>query len=520
MNAYPNVWDLNETLFRMGPVNITIDDLTKGTTAIGGSGSGKSSSVLPSTIVPQLRRGFGAFIICCKGMDDRQMMLNLSETAGRSADVRVFAPGHASFDLLGALLNHKDSAVNATSNIVDTINTMASGISGRKASQSAEDKFWEISTKVHGTNQITIARHSGLPVTFKSLQDQMRAEPTNPEEVSEGTWRRTEFGRRLTMAELRTEGTIHEEAVQAAKTYFLEEAARFPDRTRASVIMSLHGLYATLADPVIAGLTQRSDFQIEDVFAGRLIVVDLPDNAAGRTLTLGMKRLFQAAAMRRSVPATNTAARPVTYLLDEYQKWLVPEDSDWLALARSSRICCCFLTQSIPGLIAAVGGQTPRESVDALVANFATKIFLANSCPVTTEWCSKQIGQSRRMVLSTSDGSRSPILGRQQFQINQQQDWDVAPGEFVRLRTGGAANDFEVDGIVLLGHKALSFTGGKAWLRVVFRQHRPGGQQVLEKTATVVKRGGASMKDVWQAVKGATLSLCRRAGFGKAGGLP
>ena len=116
---------------------------------------------------------------------------------------------------------------------------------------------------------------------------------------------------------------------------------------------------------------------------------------------------------------------------------MTPTDSQFLAKARSSRVCCLCLTQNLPGLISAVGGPTPRESVDAICGNFATKVFLANTDPTTTEWCSAQIGKALKFNISAQSSDGDTIFGRRNFSVGQQRELQVHPDEFQRLRNGG-----------------------------------------------------------------------------------
>ena len=174
--------------------------------------------------------------------------------------------------------------------------------------------------------------------------------------------------------------------------------------------------------------------------------------------------MWQQAAERRNVKEN---PRPVFLWVDEAQNFATEYDMQFQATARSSRACTVYLTQNIPNYYAEMGGEHSKYRVDSLMGNLQTKIWHANSDPMTNEHAAEVIGKSwqvRRNV-GTSVGAES-------FNISSGEtesfDYDVPPQEFSKLRKGGVPNDLIVE--------AFAFQNGRVWknglthLRVKFKQ--------------------------------------------------
>lgn len=466
-------------LLRLGEVLFTLGDATVHVLVVGSSGSGKTSAALRLYLRAYLRHGMGGLVICTKA-DDRDMLLRWLEETGRMDDVCVFAVGQMRFDILQYLIRHPNPAVRNITNIIETLEKMMMPLLWNAQGGSSDEEFWKIQRRILLTHLLVLARHSGEPVTFDLLASILKTAPQDPEMAdTPEVWSNTAFGRCLRQATTRTAGQREAKEVQKAAAYFLTEYPFFPDKTRGCVVMTVLGLFSCFQDPMVEDLTSALDFTPEEALEGRVLIVDLPDNLVGRMLALGVKHLFQKAAMRRSTGPDDATMIPAFFCVDEFQQWITPDDAGFLAKARSSRICCLCLTQNIPGVIAAVGGPTPRESVDALCGNFSTKTFLNNTDPTTTDWMSQMIGKAMKFNVSTQNQTRTTFWGKPQFHISQQRELEINPEDFMLLRCGGPRNDYEVDAIVLLGAKAVPVLG-RPWCKVVFRQRDNGLQSSLE----------------------------------------
>jgi hypothetical protein len=123
-------------------------------------------------------------------------------------------------------------------------------------------------------------------------------------------------------------------------------------------------------------------------------------------------------------------------------------------------------------LYSAVGGKTPEQTVNALLSCFGTKIFHCMTDPTSCKWASEQVGNNRQWRASGNKnrtGFFSSQPGGDGLSIGLESEPFLRPEAFQNLRAGGPLNSFEVDGIVLLGAKAIEATG-RPYLEVVFRQ--------------------------------------------------
>jgi len=98
-------------------------------------------------------------------------------------------------------------------------------------------------------------------------------------------------------------------------------------------------------------------------------------------------------------------ARPLFLWSDEAQETVAPYDGEFLGLARESKCCTVYLTQSLPTYFAKIGGDNPRDAALALAGKFKTHVFCANSCPETNEFASRMIGKEVTRRRNASVGS-------------------------------------------------------------------------------------------------------------------
>ncbi len=109
------------------------------------------------------------------------------------------------------------------------------------------------------------------------------------------------------------------------------------------------------------------------------------------------------------------------------------------------------LTQNVANVYAAMGGdQKAKNLADSLFANLNTKVFHANSDPVTNEWASSILGKSLQLHMNGSNSYgqddamwSDPMFGGTPPQssagFSEVMDFDVQPSTFTTLSTGGAA---------------------------------------------------------------------------------
>ena len=182
----------------------------------------------------------------------------------------------------------------------------------------------------------------------------------------------------------------------------------------------------------------------EDSLKGKIILINLPVkkyHKVGRDCQILFKYIWQRAMEKRQV---NYASIPVFLWADEAQNFLHEHDSDYQATARSSRISTVYITQNLPNYYAAMGGSKADYRVKSFLGTLGTKIFHANADIETNKYASELIGDALFI-----DPSRSVTMAEkfsQSDSMSLKMDRQVRPEEFVGLKTGGARNDYRVEG--------------------------------------------------------------------------
>ena len=133
------------------------------------------------------------------------------------------------------------------------------------------------------------------------------------------------------------------------------------------------------------------------------------------------------------------------------------------------------LTQSLHSYYSALsGGQAAEHSANALLTNFAHRVFCALGDAKSAQWASELCGKSRQILIS---GSMAPqqdlwdeMIGRSKFtgSFSEHLENNVEPVEFMHgLRTGGPPS-YIVDAWVI--RSGQPFSTGQNWLRVALSQ--------------------------------------------------
>ena len=137
-----------------------------------------------------------------------------------------------------------------------------------------------------------------------------------------------------------------------------------------------------------------------------------------------------------------------------------------------------YLTQSISNYLDVMPGERSEHATHSLLGNLATKIFHSNSDVATNEYASNLIGKNWRFGANISGGSSTDPLrpfyagdaSQQGVAFHEHLDLEVLPRDFATLRTGGVANGFLVDGVVVQSGRQWQ-ANGRTYLPVVFDQN-------------------------------------------------
>jgi len=489
----------------------TLLDAVRGVQIFGGIGSGKSSGSGKSIALSYLKQGFGGIVLTGK-VDETEAWLNYAKLTGRIKDILIFGENNSkytgtfpelknlnsqeyTFNPLEYEMSRIGEGAGKTENIVtlfSSIIKMGNRINGG-GDGASKDPFWDMAMQrciksaidlLKLAKQGYIKNNPHKVITPFSLSVANIAKVIRESPIGKGHENRfNSLMRKLEVNELKkekrnsftincltwassslTKGKSKDiRAYKVAKSYFLSDLAMLSDKTRSSITEYFYAF----ANPFRSGLladyfAQQTSPQLipESTFNGRIIILDFPIK---KYLQLGVyaqaiyKKMWQQAVERRP-----PYEKPVFMWVDEAQYFISEDDMLFQTTARSSSACTVMISQNISNYYATIGGDHPKEKVDSLLGNLATKIFHTNNDYVTNEWAANTIGKTFQKQKSMNLGELKSIS------ISQSLEYQIEPQQFSLLRNGGVQNDYRVEGIVTVAGKKWST--GRNYLETYFNQ--------------------------------------------------
>lgn len=457
----------------LGPQDrLTMHELYEGCIVFGSSGSGKTSGPGDAIARYVLSQGCGVLWLTAKP-DEYERAVRLCRQTGRENDVVRFAPGEPhTFNFLQHELGSLGGGVNAAAQLLSDLLDLSSRTAGGQGS----DPFWPMAAARLLRMALVICSEARNPCTVEHLYHFLTSLPSR-ETLHDAAWRESFAAKSIGLA---ADRQPHTTDFDLAAAYFLEEWPNLSEKTASSI----HSQAMNVIDRFMSGglarliASERSTITPHDLEQGKVIVLDVPYlryREPGQMVQIVWKLSAIRSLLRRNVAES---PRPVALLMDEAQLFVVPRvDSATQAVARASRLVNVALTQNVPLLISALGGPGAEKEAHSWIANFATKLFCANTCKETNELASDLCGRSRHFFFGGSSGPQEPydpigdLFGQSpkcSASFNQQWFPDVPPEVFVsQLRRGGPAADYTVDAVAA---RAGAFSNGKPFLLASFRQ--------------------------------------------------
>ncbi len=468
----------------------TIQDACEGTLILGSTGSGKTSGSGATIARAFLLTGFGGIVLTVK-QDESSLWDRYAISTGRTGQVCAVRPGGPfRFNFLEYQASLPLDQGGSTENLVESIYVILEGFVRGGAAQSGGDNgsFWANTTRQLLRNLVRVLRASKTAITFAAMRRFLSEAPQSLDDAGSGAWQHTrDFGSSIASCQ-RVVGLSRsaQEELDEAVRYWLSEFPGLNPKTRSIVVTAFTSMIDLFFDPTLSELFLGDTTITPEAVArdGAIIVVDLPVEkyqTIGRLAQLVWKHFLQQAVKRRT-DTPGPSQRPVFLWVDEFQCFLSDNDAAFQATARSARCATVFLTQNLPGVYAQAGPTLPRERVDALAGNLATKFFHANSDPTTNQWAADQVGKSMQYRATVSSGEESRALNSRSFiarlvspaqsrtSTSPTIDYEVQPSAFTRLRTGAERWGFTVDAVMV--KSGARFSNGKHYLPVSFRQER------------------------------------------------
>lgn len=459
-----------------GEEDFTIGNACEGVQIFGGIGSGKTSGSGEALARSFLTAGFGGLVLCAKKdvLDDWK---RYAAATGRSNNVLVFDDsGDFVFPFLQYEIERKGEGAGYTDNLVRLFTTVYEAIDGTASSGGEHsDPYWTRAMQQLLRNTIDLCIIARGTVSVPLIHDVILSAPTSVAQIDTEEWKEKSLCWKLLLeghAQNLDKWVKYD--FDSTASFWLEEYPSLADKTRSSILSTLTTMMDIfLRRPFRRLFSEQPDDRRKIAYPelthrGVIIVLNLPVKEfgdAGRAAQVVYKYLWQQAVERRAV--TNETI-PVFLWVDEAQNFVTEYDMQFQATARSTKACTVYLTQNLPNYYAEMGGTQSKYKVDSLMGNLQTKIWHANSDPMTNENAAETIGRSWQTRQTSGES-----FGVDSFNVsagkNESFDYDVPPQAFTKLRKGGIGNNRIVEAILFQNGRL--WKNGKTHLFAQFKQY-------------------------------------------------
>jgi type IV secretory pathway TraG/TraD family ATPase VirD4 len=266
----------------------------------------------------------------------------------------------------------------------------------------------------------------------------------------------------IATAKARTDLTAIEARSRSAALAYLEEVwLTLPEKTLGSIMATLSNLLTPFNYPPFDELMGgRSTLPLADcIDRGKVLYVHFPI-ARRRMMAQTVGTLLKVEYGRQVLMRTHKP-RPSFFFCDEFQVFLTTEketnDADFFERSRGSNHANIIATQNRSALLKR---SEEEHSVDTLLGNCATKIFLRNTDPETNEWGSKLFGEQIETLVSTGRvaGTLDPRHSGASTAVSSAASYApvVKPEEFIRLAQPSVKDGIDyAEAIVHLAARAV-----------------------------------------------------------------
>jgi hypothetical protein len=463
---------LDVALLKWSPDDVlTKRDLLRSVCVQGASGSGKTNFVGYQIAKALARdRDIGGLILASKPVEDLQFWQDIFKAAGRSKDLLVFGPGHKH---RFSVLDHELRSGADSRELASFLMTLGETLHrGEGSAQHSEQFFQEQSARMlhMAIEPVRLATGKLTPV---DIQRFITGAATTPEQIGAPGWQ-AGFHNQILEAAFNARKTAIEAAdFEQVMAYWLGEMPSLNDRTRSSISTQVQGILHVLCSGIVRELMgTTTNLSPEVMDDGAWVLVDMPISRHGASGAM-VNGIWHLATQRHILRRHLADKRKVTVLwIDEFQNHLNSFDPQFLAESRSHGGCMVVLTQSLHSYYAALkGGHAAEHAANALLTNFAHRIFCSLGDAKSAEWAAGLLGQQLETMIG---GSMAPeesmldtLMGHSKFtgSFSQQYTPVLQPNVFMHnLRTG---SNGVADAIVI---RPEPFSNGQNFLHVAFRR--------------------------------------------------
>jgi hypothetical protein len=343
-----------------------------------------------------LRAGFGGYVTAAKPEVIPQW-LSYAQKHGRASSIILLDENEGfnflEYEMARHGMDGAGTVVECLMRVIDA-SRRASGT----ASQRGGEVFWEDSARNALRYTLPPVYSANGALTIPDILRFITTAPTSIEQVTNRDWQENSFMfRTLKLAAEQPKVRMTQAALQNVVNFWREQWPAIPDKTRGNIVIT-----------ITAALDRFNHGRLNRFFCGKTTVVPemcfhgavlvdakptLTWNEDGAIAQQLFKFIWQRAVLNRNSLEEKHRERPLFLWSDESQETVAPYDGEFLGLARESKCCTVYLTQSLPTYFAKIGGDNPRDAALALAGKFKTHVFGTNSCPETNEFASRMIGK-------------------------------------------------------------------------------------------------------------------------------
>ncbi len=466
-------WDLNAPLLHWAAGSPwSVGDSFMGTMVFGSTGSGKTSGSMAAICRAMLRAGYGGLFLTVKA-EDRQTYTDYVRDTGRLSDLQVFSPDHLlRFNFIADEMARSAGEVGLVENLTALIMTVTDlGEGGSSGSAGGDnERYFRLEAMRLCRNALLVLVLSGEPVTIPNLHRLIVSAPQSIERIQSGEWKTTYCGECLEHADEANKNESQRADFDLALSYFLHEWPALSSRTRSVVQSTLTSTTDMLSRGAARDMLSSPAPNVSPsmMYDGKIMIADFPVlvyRDVGQLIQVIIKFMWQRAHARRD---TTRNSRPTFIVCDEAQMLLVEEDHRFQAISRSTRTAVVYATQSVSGLIDALGPQS-EPKVHSLLTNLQSRICHQQTDIRTVEYMQQLIGRSRQVMMngnqSRDENWLAPIFGTDQGAssgFSETWDYELQASDLNSLAKGGLPHCV-TEAVVYQGGRC--FPNGRTWLK-------------------------------------------------------
>ena len=358
-------------------------------------GGGKTSSA-KMLAGAYLRAGYGGYVTAAKPEVIPQW-LNYSKMHGRGNSV-ILLDENEGFNFLEYEMSRH--GVDGIGTVVECLMRVidASRRASGTASQRGGEVFWEDSARNTLRYSLPPLYSATGALTIPDILRFITTAPTSLAEAASREWQQNSFMfRMLKLAAEQPKVRMTQTTLQNVANFWREQWPSIPDKTRGNIVITITAALDRFNHGRLNRFfCQKTTVVPEMSFHGAVLVDAKPTltwNEDGAIAQQLFKFIWERSVLARNALAPEQRERPLFLWSDESQETVAPYDGEFLGLARESKCCTVYLTQSLPTYFSKIGGDSPRDAALALAGKFKTHVFCAKSCRESNEFASRIIGK-------------------------------------------------------------------------------------------------------------------------------